>query len=43
MCNGKYRTSLAASRICLKGLLAMYVPMIINQMIENKAMAYKAQ
>lgn len=26
-----------------KGLLAMYVPMIINQMIEGKAMAYKAK
>jgi peptidyl-prolyl cis-trans isomerase D len=26
-----------------KGLLAMYVPMIINQMIESKAMAYKAR
>jgi len=25
-----------------KGLLAMYVPMIVNQMIEGKAMAYKA-
>ncbi len=26
-----------------KGLLAMYVPTIVNQMIESKAMAYKAQ
>ncbi len=26
-----------------KGLLAMYVPMIVNQMIEGKAMAYKAR
>ena len=26
-----------------KGLLAMYVPTLVNQMIESKAMAYKAR